>query len=101
MDFTNKLARYYVDGVFSPPRILPISLTTTHRGSFIRFPSDHKMRRLAANSFNGALDDLRIYNRVLSSNEIQTIYAGAATLSQIPIAVAAAAKLPCQPVTPS
>ncbi len=101
MDFTNKLARYYVDGVLAstnfayqfnnnaPGGTNPLSIGSQNASS-------------SANSFNGALDDLRIYNRVLSSNEIQTIYAGAATLPQIiPIAVAAAAKLPCQPVTPS
>jgi hypothetical protein len=75
VDFFNKKASYYTDGV----------LVSSNFSYVNNSPSPTVPNPLAIGSakasapasvFNGALDDLRIYNRVLSVTEIQTIYAG-------------------------
>jgi hypothetical protein len=77
VDFVNKQANYFIDGIVvssnfpygmnspAPTAPNPLSIGSTFASS--------------PNSiFNGALDDLRIYSRVLSTAEIQSIYLGSA-----------------------
>ena len=75
VNFNSKLASYYIDGV----------LASTNFTYGVNNPAPTVPNPLSIGSglassgsgvFNGALDDLRIYNRVLSANEIQTIYTG-------------------------
>jgi uncharacterized repeat protein (TIGR03803 family) len=63
----------YVDGVLSSQGTYDSSLDYTH-GQFWRIGADQWNNQLWE-VFNGFLDDVRIYNRAFSSNEVAELYA--------------------------
>jgi hypothetical protein len=80
VDFQDKLAQYFIDGV-----LISSNLQYNNNNPAPIAPNPLSIGSLYASSpnsvFNGALDDLRIYNRVLAPNEIQRIYLGKPSIS--------------------
>ena len=61
--------RIYVDGVLAGSTVAVGTIDATTLDSLIGVHNS-----LATNFFNGLLDDVRIYNRALSNDEIKQLY---------------------------
>ncbi len=68
----------YVDGVLQATGVGGIESLTAPM--YLRFGS----RQTGVNFFNGSLDDIRIYNRALGSNEVTALYWDSASLASMP-----------------
>ncbi len=60
----------YVDGIFDSTRVDP--LTNLTNSAPIVLGANHVNRQ--SQNFNGAIDEVRIYNRALSASEVQSLY---------------------------
>ena len=60
----------YVDGIFDSTRVDP--LTNLTNSAPIVLGANHVNRQ--SQNFNGAIDEIRIYNRALSASEVQSLY---------------------------
>lgn len=100
VDVTHKKAQYYVDDVLTSTNFAYVFNNTAPIGPNPLSIGSQKASS-AANCFNGALDDLRIYNRVLSSDEIQAIYAGSeSSVTNLPPVSPPSSQLSPQPLLP-
>jgi hypothetical protein len=63
----------YINGILIDVAIAPSTLQGQEPGSYLKFGNGDFLPTI---SFNGLLDDIGIYNRALSEQEIQSLYTG-------------------------
>src|SRR5437879_3897032 len=72
---SGSVSRLYLDGLLAQERSPPCSVSTYTGGEpLIIGAFDNPVTDLRYNVMKGSLDDIRIYNRALSSNEVAQLY---------------------------
>lgn len=76
--FENKVLRYYIDGQLNREVAQGGDLTTFSSAMLMIAGSDNNL-----DLFQGALDEVRLYNRALAASEVQTLASGGAVGSAV------------------
>ena len=74
IDRQNQHIRVYVDGVLKTDETDPYSTFNTNNEDLIFGWTDETPISQVFSPFNGKLDELRIYNRVITEDEVKTLY---------------------------
>jgi hypothetical protein len=76
VDYVNSLLNIYINGALSVSGSTALFTQGTTSDTNSKNASIGSTDNAAADFFNGSIEDVRLYSRLLSNSEISTIYAG-------------------------